>query len=380
MKTYRIGLLGAGFMGRTHSWCWQSLPYFYSGLPFRVELAAVATSRPETAERARAELGYARVHADAEALVADPEIDIVDIATPNHLHRDALLGALRHGKAVYCDKPLTGDIASALAIEAAVAGTDTSRVQMVFHNRFFPATLRAKQIIESGTLGEPVSFRLEYLHSGNVPEGKRLAWKDRRDFGAGVLYDLGSHAVDLLTWLCDRPIVDVFARQKTLHPLRPSLEDPSVLVEQDSDDMTLMNVVLAGGAIGTIEASKIATGAQDELRFEIHGTRGAVRFNLMDPNYLDWFDLADPETPHGGFSGFQRIHCVQRYEPPAMFPAPKATVGWLRGHLHSIYSFVDALHEGRPCEPSLARGIEIEKVLAAVAESASQGRRVEIPR
>jgi predicted dehydrogenase len=377
VKTYRIGILGAGFMGRTHAWCWRSLPYFYADLPFRCELKAVCTSRPETAERARAELGFERACADARSLIHDPEIDLIDIASPNRFHREALREAAAAGKPVYCDKPLTGNLEEALQLEQEIA--DPARLgQMVFNYRFFPATMRARQMIEAGRLGEIICFRVEYLHSGNVTPGKRIAWKDRRDYGAGVLYDLGSHAVDLLTWLCGQPLSDVFARQKTLHRLRPSLEDPQRMAEQDSDDLTLMSVTLRGGAIGHIEASKIATGAQDELRFAIHGTQGAVRFSLMDPNYLDYFDQADPETPLGGESGFKRIHCVQRYEPPACFPAPKATVGWLRGHLHCLYHFIASVHAGQPFEPSIARGIEIEKMLAAAARSAETGARVTV--
>ncbi len=148
--------------------------------------------------------------------------------------------------------------------------------------------------------------------------------------------------------------------------------------EQDSDDMTVVVAELVNGAIGTIEVSKIATGAQDELRFEIHGTQGALRFNLMQPDYLDYFDLADPEMPFGGTSGFKRIHCLQRYEPPAGFPGPKFTIGWLRGHLHCLYSFMDAVHTAKPFEPSIARGIKLEKWLAAVAQSAATGQRISI--
>jgi predicted dehydrogenase len=372
MKVYRVGVIGAGFMGRTHSWCWRSLPFFYDGLDFRCELAGVTTSRPETAEKARDTFGFARTYPDATAMIADPEIDLIDIASPNHLHREALLLASQHGKPVYCDKPLTGSLADALEIEKAIPDLDRAG-QMVFHNRFLPATMRARQMMESGQIGEVICFRVEYLHSGNVAPGKRLVWKDRRDMGAGVLYDLGSHAVDMLMWLSGQPITEVFARQKTLHRMRPSQEDPTVMVEQDSDDMTLMSVVLENGAMGNIEASKIATGKQDELRFEIHGTRGALRFNLMDPNYLDWFDQSNPETPLGGEAGFKRIQCVQRYDPPACFPTPKATIGWLRGHLHCLYSFVAAVHAGQPFNPSLAQGVAVEKMLDAAYRSARDG-------
>jgi predicted dehydrogenase len=377
VKVYRVGIIGAGFMGRTHAWCWRSLPFFYDGLDFRCELAGITTSRPETAEKARDAFGFARAYPSATAMIGDPEIDLTDSASPNNLPLEALLLANQYGKKVYCEKPLTGRLEQALEIQRAIPGLDRAG-QMVFHNRFFPATMRAKQMMESGEIGDVISFRAEYLHSGNVSPAKPLAWKDRRDLGAGVLYDLGSHAVDLVTWLCGESIVEVFARQKTLHRMRPSKAVPAVLTEQDSDDLTLMSVVLDGGAVGSIEASKIATGKQDELRFEIHGTKGALRFNLMDPNYLDWFDQSDPESPHGGTAGIKRINCIQRYEPPACFPTPKASIGWLRAHIHCLYTFITTVHSSGQFDPSLARGIAIEKMLDAAQRSADTGAAVRL--
>ena len=377
MKEYRIGIVGAGMMGKTHAWCWRSMPFFYEGLDFRVRLHGVCTSRLETARAARDAYGFERAYASVGELIESDEVDVVDIASPNHCHLEAVLAASRLGKPVYCDKPLTGNLAEALAIEREVANPSRAG-QMVFHNRFLPATMRARAMVESGDLGEIIAFRAAYLHSGNVPPGKRLAWKDLRSHGAGVLYDLGSHLADLVTWVCGDAIAEVHARQKTLHARRPSYEDPNVLVEQDTDDMTLMSVVTRNGALGVLEASKIATGAQDDLRLEIHGTNGAIRFSLMDPNYLDWFDQRDPEAPLGGESGFKRLHCVRRYPAPAGFPSPKAAIGWLRGHLHCAYSFVSALHEGREFDPSLGRGIEIERVLAAVQRSADAGTSVRL--
>jgi predicted dehydrogenase len=368
-------------MGRTHAWCWRSLPFFYEALDrpldFRCGLAGIVTSRPETARAASDSWSIARTYPDAASMVADPEIDIVDIATPNHLHVDAVLLAARHGKPVYCEKPLTGNLSQALEIQSAIPDLDRAG-QMVFHNRFLPATIRARQMMEAGEIGDPICFRAEYLHSGNVSAAKRMAWKDRKELGAGVLYDLGSHAVDMVTWLCGQDIAEVFARQKTLHPMRPSWHDPAVMIKQEADDATLMSVELDGGTIGTIEASKIATGMQDELRFEIHGTRGALRFNLMDPNYLDWFDQSDPDAPLGGTAGFKRIACVQRYEQPACFPTPKASVGWLRAHMHSLYSFISRVHSGEPFDPSLARGLAVERMLDAAQRSAEAGETVRL--
>jgi predicted dehydrogenase len=330
----------------------------------------VCTSRQASADAARDELGFEKTYTDFVAMIEDPEVDVVDIASPNYLHKDALLAAARASKPVYCDKPLTGNLEQALLLERELK-SPAALGQMTLQYRFFPATMRARHMIADGVLGEIISFRVEYLHSGNVVAGKRMNWKDLRSYGAGVLNDLGSHAIDLLTWLCGAGLAEVYARQKTLHKLRPSLDNAAVMAEQDSDDMTVIAATLTGGALGTIEVSKIATGAQDELRFEIHGTKGALRFNLMQPDYLDYFDMADPEMPLGGTSGFKRIHSLQRYEAPAGFPGPKFTIGWLRGHLHCLYSFIDAAHNGKPFEPSIARGIELERWLAKVAESAT---------
>ena len=139
----------------------------------------------------------------------------------------------------------------------------------------------------------------------------------------------------------------------------------------EAEDQVLMLARLAGGALGTIEASKIATGAEDELRFEIHGDRGALRFNLMNPNYLEAYDLSEAEQPIGGQRGWRQIATVQRYEKPAGFPGPKFSIGWIRGHMHCLYNFLQAIATGQQPEPSLARGIELQQILATAERSAA---------
>ncbi len=367
-KAYRVGLIGAGFMGKTHAYCWRALPSFYENLPFRIAFSGIATSRRETAEAAAEKLGFERVYDNALALIADPRIDIIDIASPNIFHKEALLAAYRARKKVYCDKPLTGVIDHARDIENAVRNPDEFG-QMTLQYRFFPATMRARQIVAENRLGEIVGFRASYLHSGNIVRKGTLKWKEQRQFGGGVLYDMGVHIIDLITWLMGTSCKEVYARQKSLYGKRP----------RESDDSTIILATLGNYAIGTIEASKISTGAQDELRFEIHGTRGAMRFNLMQPNYLEFFDAADPEQPQGGMSGFKTIHCIGRFgEPGGQFPPPKFAVGWLRGHIHCLYSFIDAVHTGKPFDPSIGRGIELEKVLDAIIRSATVNKPVRL--
>ncbi len=148
----------------------------------------------------------------------------------------------------------------------------------------------------------------------------------------------------------------------------------------DVEEAAVMLLKMADGVIGSVEASKIATGTEDELRFEIHGQHGAIRFNLMDPNYLEVFDTRLPDGDLGGSHGWQKIACVSRYPlPGGKFPGPKFSVGWLRGHVHSVYNFLDAIANQRSPQPSLKDGLHLQRILEAVRESADKQQWVRLP-
>jgi len=366
MKTFGIGLIGFGFIGKAHAYGWTNIPLFYDPVPARVRLVGVATTNPASAEKARERGGFQTSTADWRELVARQDVDVIDIASPNRAHVEQLLAAIQAGKHVYCDKPLTATLAEAERVEEALRGY-RGIGQMTFNNRFFPATLRAKQLIEEGYLGEVIGFRGSYLHAGSVDPSRPMGWKQKASEGAGTLRDLGSHLLDLADWLAG-PLESVLAETRILHPERPDASGRRVRVE--ADDQVALLARTASGAVGTLEASKIATGAEDELRLEIHGSKGALRFNLMDPNWLEAYSLSDPETPLGGLRGWKRIATVQRYQAPAAFPGGKMGAGWLRGHMHCQYSFLSAVASGKQGEPSLLRGVRMERMLAAVAESA----------
>ncbi|HOQ29667.1 MAG TPA: Gfo/Idh/MocA family oxidoreductase, partial [Armatimonadota bacterium] len=175
------------------------------------------------------------------------------------------------------------------------------------------------------------------------------------------------------------PVTSVMCDMRILYPERPLPSGEFVPVE--ADDHVVMLARLANGATGTIEATKIATGTEDELRFEIHGDRGALRFNLMDLNYLEAYDLREPDSPMGGHRGWRKLATVQRYEKPSgFFPSSKSGIGWVRGHMHCLYSFLRAIATGEPAEPSLQRGIQIQRMLAAAAHSAATRTWQELPR
>jgi len=370
-KTLGVGVIGFGFMGKVHSYGYLNLPLFYDPPPCRVRLVGVCTSRPETAEKAKAMLGFDVATTDPMALIARDDIDVIHVCTPNVLHKDVLLAAMAAGKHIYCDKPITATVEEAREVESALADYHGT-AQMTFNYRFVPATLRAKQLIDEGFLGPLTSFRAAYLHSGSVDPDKAMGWKQEAASGGGILNDLASHIWDLMEHLTGR-FDEVFCSTRILYPERPSRQDPTKKVPVDAEDLALLVLRRDDGFQGTLEASKIATGIQDELRFEIHGRNGTLAFNLMEPNWLRLYDVNQPGEPVGGRRGFTKVECVQRYPKPGGFPGPKFSVGWIRFHMACLHNFLDSLSRGEPAEPGLRQGVHIQEVLEKARESARGG-------
>ncbi|MGA2973865.1 MAG: Gfo/Idh/MocA family oxidoreductase [Spirochaetia bacterium] len=369
MMRVGVGIIGYGFIGKAHTFGYRSIPFHYDPPPLEARLVGVATSRPETAEAARTHGGFEMATADWRKLVERRDIQIINICTPTAEHAVQLIAAMAAGKHIYCEKPLLAAASERDAVRKAIAGW-SGIGQVTFQNRFFSATLRAKQLINEGFLGEPVSFRGVYLHGGSVDPAAPMRWRFRKSAGGGVLRDLGSHLLDLVDWLAG-PITAIQASSRILYPVRPDGRGGTERVE--AEDQMVMTARIANGAIGTLEASKIATGAEDDFRVEIHGTRGAIRFDLMQPDFLEAYSLSDPDAPIGGTRGWKKIATVQRFPSPAVFPSPRSSSGWLRGHTHCLYSFLRSVAEGAPAEPSLARGCAVEDLIACAERSSATG-------
>jgi predicted dehydrogenase len=340
-------------------------------------ISHVCTSRGETA-RAGADLtGAAHALTDYREITENPDVDIVHICTPNNLHRDALLSAMAHGKHIYCDKPLTATLEEAEAVDAALAGYQGT-AQMTFQNRFYAATMRAKQLIEEGLLGRVLEYRCCYLHAGSADPDAPLKWKLSSEAGGGVIADLGSHALDLTHFLVG-DFAGLTAASSIAYADRPSLGDPAQRRAVDAEDCVMIVARMADGALGHIEATKIATGSEDEMRFEIHGTHGAVRFNGMDPHHLEIWDQRSPAGPIGGRRGWTRVACGQRYPEPANgFPAPKAAIGWMRCHMACLANFLFDVAAGRKGDPGLAQGVYVQRLIDACRRSAASGEWVDV--
>ena len=371
MKKIGIGIVGCGFMGKTHSFGAKTIPLYYDNLPFLPCLVGACDSNLDAARVMKENNGFKLATSSLDELLSRKDIDIVTISTPNIFHKDNILAALAAGKHVYVDKPLAASYAEATEVTA--AWKKSGVIAQVAHQfRFYPAVIRAKQLINEGRIGNIMSFHGAYLHSGSIAKDKPIGWKqDKAMGGGGVLFDLGSHILDLLRSLLG-DFSEIFASTRVLYPERPNAKGEMVKIS--ADDSAWILCKLPDGAEGMVEASKIYTGTNDDFRFEIYGDKGAVRFDSNFPNWLDFFDNEKPEKPLGGERGYTRIETMASFEKPGgAFPPSKFPLGWLRSHVHCFYNFLNSVYTGSPASPSFEDGSYILKILEASYESAEKG-------
>ena len=371
----KIGLLGFGSMGKTHAYCVSNLPYFFDG-DTDVQITSVCTKNLKNAEYFAKRYSIPS-YTDNEDDIIYGDVDIVDICTPNIYHYESAKKAILAGKHVYCEKPLAVTYEQAKEL-ASLARSKGVVAQVVFNNRFLAPVMRAKEIIESGRIGRILSFNARYLHSSALDTSKKAGWKQNKDIcGGGVLFDLGSHAVDMIYHLCGE-FDEVIGKSQIAYPVRCGADGKEWAT--NADEAFYMIATLKCGARGTIEVSKITTGANDDFTFEIHGERGSIRFELMEPNFLYVYLNEKQDGDFGGDRGYAKIECVNRYPYPAgVFPGQKAPVGWLRGHIGSYYSFIDAVKTGKAPSPSFDEGAHVQKILECAYKSDRERTPIIIP-
>ena len=382
----RVGIIGFGMIGKVHAYGYATLPYYLQPMPFPVRLTHIATAHADTAEHAKTMTGADVATTDFREITENPDIDIVHICTPNDQHLAPLLSAMRHNKHIYCDKPLVANIDEAEQVREAMEEY-RGVSQMTFHLRFFPAVQRAKQLIDAGKLGRILQFRMGYYHASNA--GTEFPYKWKHSPSGGVIRDLGSHVIDMVDHLFG-PIDRLIADTTIAYPQRrdpKSCEMREIFVE----DAFSILVRLKNGATGTLEGTKLATGYEDDFRFEIHGELGAVRFSLAKADILEFFDATKSDKPFGGESGWLQIACCSRFETPDTdFPAKKSTIGWIRAHTACLAHLIQAIDacEQNPsrhpevgghllgsCLPQhadLMQGYKIEQLMQSVFDSAQK--------
>ncbi|MDO4573718.1 MAG: Gfo/Idh/MocA family oxidoreductase [Planctomycetia bacterium] len=354
MKKYHAAILGGGFIGKVHTYAYRNLAFYSQPVPLDVEIKYVVNSRQETAEAAARLAGGAIPQTDWHVVLDDPEIDIVNICLPNHLHLEVLKAAIAAGKHIYCEKPVVLNAAEAAEVMPLLE-TYRGVSHVVFHSRFFASVMQAKQMIDDGKLGKILEFRGCYLQNSHVNPNRPMRWKNLKASGGGALMDIGSHLIELTDWLAG-PLVEAAAFASS-----PVPED----TERAEDSMAMIWRA-QNGAVGTLQASKVAHGTENDMTLEIYGTLGAIRFDIQAPHFLEYFDGSKSTSPWGGEAGWTRIAVGNRYPAPDTdFPATKSGIGWVRAHATSLAHFLRNVAAGANVDgsPDLRRGLEIQMLM-----------------
>lgn len=354
---FRLGIIGFG-IGKIYAASFLNVKTYYPRLP-AVELVGIATSSEASARAAVEHFGFPFATTDYRELLQRDDIDGLVIAPPNYLHYPMLLDALQTYKAIYIDKPLTNTLEEAREV-VRLARERGRNAQMIFEMRFNPALQYARELIQSGRLGQLYTFRARYYRSSYTDPNKSLRWKASAEkSGTGVLGDLGAHVIDLVSWLVGQP-EEVCAQLRTFIPQRP--QGPV-----ETDDHFILQANLPGGVFGTIEAGRLITGAQNGIQVEVYGSEGSLRWDLEDPNHLYLADRRMPEAERG----WLKIPTMQRY-PDAALPGGDVPAGMVRFHIASAAAFIRSTVEGQPYEPDLIQGLRVQEVIDAACRSAAE--------
>ncbi len=361
VKEIRVGIIGFGQMGRIHAYAYQSIPLYYDGQPCKVILKGICDSNKALAKKGVEQAGFEFSTTDFQELVQRKDIDVINICTPNKMHYDAVLAAMKNGKHVYCEKPLAFNEKEAREL-VRVAESSGVKHQITSEYRFIPAIMKAKELIDQGFVGRVFHFRGVYLHSGYIDPKRPREWRMQKDvIGGGVLVDLGPHLLDIMHYLVGE-VEEASGTMETFFKERPLPEDPTKMGKVEVEDAITIIFRFKNGALGSADLSRVATGAEDEMRFEIHGQNGALAFNLMQPNELWAFNAREPK----GVQGFKKITTVQKYPPPAVMPAPKFTMGWIRSHVAAQYNFLDCVVHDRMPSPNFHDALKLHHLLESL--------------
>ncbi len=373
MSDLNVALVGAGFMGRAHSNAWRQVTAFFAPRLTPHLKVVCGLSRPQVRAVARA-YGWEATSSDWKAVVENPEIDLVDVATPGDSHAEIAIAAAQAGKIVLCEKPLANSVKDAERMLAAVERAGVPH--MICHNyRRVPAVMLAKQLIKEGRIGRVRHFRGTYLQDWITDPAFPLVWRlDRTQAGSGALGDIGSHVIDLARMLVGE-IAEVAGATETFIKTRPLPDAPKRRGRVTVDDAAVAAVRFANGAIGTIEATRMAPGRKNYNRFEINGSLGSLAFDLERLNELEVYFESDPPDVRG----FRTVLVTEAAHPHvgAWWP-PGHIIGWEHTFTHSIYDLLEAVASRKLPSPNFRDGVMNQRVLEAVERSSASRRWVRV--
>jgi predicted dehydrogenase len=379
-------MIGYRFMGKAHSNAWRQASRFFS-LKADVEMHTICGRDPKGVEEARAQFGWTNASTDWKAVVNSPDIDLVDVNTPNDTHAEIAIAAARAGKHVLCEKPLAMNVAQCRDMLEAVKKAKV--VHMVCHNyRRIPAIAQAKKMIQDGAIGDVFHYHARYSQDWIVDPEFPLVWRLQKGIsGSGAHGDINAHIIDLARYLVGE-FKEVCGLMHTFIKERPLLDESGKgqgLTAKGSrtmgrvtvDDAALFIGRFKNGALANLEATRFALGRKNHIEIEINGSKGSLHFDFEDMNRLKFFDNTQP----GDRQGFSDILVTQ---PGGAHPyvgnwwPPGHIIGYEHTFVHTVADFVNACVGGKAIQPTFEDGLANQRVLEAVEESAKTRQWVKV--
>ena len=366
-KPLNIGIVGYGFMGRTHANGYHNAAKFFD-TPL-VPVLKAACGRDETKLKAYADnWGFESTETDWRKLIERKDIDAIDIVTPNDSHAEIAIAAARAGKMVLCEKPLSLDGAQGeeMVREIEKAGVPNT----VWYNyRRVPAVTLAKQIIDSGKLGKIFHYRANFLQdwtiNADLPQGGAGLWRlDAKAAGSGVTGDLLAHCIDTAIWL-NGSIVDISAMTETFIKQRTHTATGKV-EEVKIDDAAIVHGHFANGSLALFESTRYARGHKALYTLEINGENASIKWDLHDLHRLQYFDYSD----EGIVRGWRSVHVTDGDQPYMKnWWVPGLQIGYAESFTHQVADFLIAAGTGKPCPPTFRDALETQYVCDAIIDS-----------
>ncbi len=377
MKKLNVGLIGYGFMGRAHSNAFKRVADFFD-TGYRPVLKAVCGRDAAKAKAFADTWQYESIETDWRRLIERPDIDLVDIATPNNLHKEIAIAAAKAKKMILCEKPLSMNAAEGRDMVHAV---ETAGVpNMVWYNyRRVPAITLAKQLIDEGRLGRIFHYRAKFLQdwtiNKDVPQGGAALWRlDAAAAGSGVTGDLLAHCIDTALWL-NGSMASVSAMTETFvkerkHTATGKVEKVAI------DDACAFLARFKNGSLATFESTRYARGHKALYTFEINGENASIFWDLHDLHRLQWFDYKD----EGALRGWRSIHVSESEHPYIKnWWVPGLQLGYEHTFVHQVADFLTSLGSGKPASPTFRDALETTVICDTVLKSAQTGCFEKVP-
>ncbi len=369
-KQLRIGLIGTGFMGRTHSNGYKRVGDFFPELEYQPVLKAVCARSEDKVKAFAEQWGYESVETDWKKLIARDDIDAVDICTPNNMHAEIAIAAAAADKMILCEKPLSRTLDEGQRMVDAIKKAKVNNT--VWYNyRRLPAVTLAKQIIDSGKLGRIFHYRANFLQdwtiNADIPQGGAGLWRLDSDVaGSGVTGDLLAHCIDTAMWLNGgikdvSAMTEIFIKDR-VHQLTGKVQKVSI------EDACIFHCHFENGSLGLFESTRYARGHKALYTFEINGEHASIRWDLHDLNRLEYFDHKDDSIVRG----WRSIHVTDGDQPYMdKWWVPGLGIGYEHSFVHQAADFLKSLETGQPCSPTFEDAQETQKVCDAVIASAN---------